>query len=282
MIRMMNGLNSTQEMKNRYNDLIMDTFEFSFDRWFSLDLWDEDYESYNIVENGIMIANISAFKMKMLINGVERNCLQFGAVATRGEHRGKGLSRVIMEHISNLYPGVPAFLFGNDNVLDFYPKFGFRVAEEKQAFIKQEIHNEGEMIKLNIKDPKIDRYLKERKQFSGIFDCRNQYSVNWFHLIMGYEDNVFEIPKLGVMLVATQQGSTLTIHDIASGKPLSFSELSAHLYFKGVSTIKFEFNPDWLDFEYELSEYKVEDSTLFIKGDLGSKSGFIVPSLIRT
>jgi GNAT superfamily N-acetyltransferase len=260
----------------------MKVFSFSFETWKKKNFWNDDYESYSIIENDIMLANISVYRMKLLINGLEYDFLQIGAVATREEYRGRGFSRMIMQYIFNIYPNTPAFLFGNDSVLEFYPKFGFKQICDKKPYIEYRPQDGGEMTKLDITNPKVDYYLKERTQFSEIFDCKNKYSVNWFHLLMGNSDNIYEIPELQLMMVAEQQGSTLMIYDIAAIKPVSFSELGQNLHFKGVATIEFGFNPDWLDFDYSMKEYKIEDSTLFMKGDFGTEQEFIVPLLIRT
>lgn len=282
MVTMTNGSAIRNEFMNQLNDLILDVFGFSFDAWRDKGFWNDDYESYSIIKDGAMLSNVSVYKMKLIINGVERDFLQFGAVATAEEYRGRGLSRRIMEHIFGIYPDTPAFLFGNDNVLGFYPKFGFVPVYDKKPYIECSLQGEGEMLKLDVKNQKVDYYLKERTQFSKVLDCKNKYPVNWFHLIMGHSENIYEIPELQLMMVAEQLGSTLVIYDIAAIKSVSFSELLPHLHFKGVETIEFGFNPDWLDFDYRMKNYKIEDSTMFVRGNLGVGKEFILPLLIRT
>ena len=147
MITMTNGLTATKKFKDELNELIMQAFEFSFDKWHAKNVWNEDYELYSIIENGVMLANISVYKMKMIINGEKRDYLQFGSVATREEHRGKGLSKKLMEHIFSIYPDTPCFLHGGDDVAQFYPKFGFKPFTYKQPYIEYKLKNIGEMIK---------------------------------------------------------------------------------------------------------------------------------------
>ncbi len=111
MTKMTNGLTATASFKDQYNDLIMQVFGFSFDTWFSHNLWGKDYESYSIIENNTMLANASVFRMKLLVDDRPLDCLQVGAVATRKEYRGQGLSRKIMNCILDTYSETPCFLF---------------------------------------------------------------------------------------------------------------------------------------------------------------------------
>lgn len=65
------------------DDLIRETFGFSFMPWFEQKLWDERYESYSIINGGEMLANVCIFKTDMLVSGRKTRAHQFGAVATR-------------------------------------------------------------------------------------------------------------------------------------------------------------------------------------------------------
>lgn len=68
--------------------------------------------------------------------------LSLGAVATKKEYRGKGYIRVLMEHIINKYNNIPMYLFANDSVVDFYPRFGFTRTYEKLPVYECDINNE--------------------------------------------------------------------------------------------------------------------------------------------
>lgn len=282
MITMTNGLTATKEFKAELNELIMQAFGFSFDKWHAKNVWNEDYELYSIIENGVMLANISVYKMKMIINGERRDYLQFGSVATREEHRGKGLSKKLMEHIFSIYPDTPCFLHGGDDVAKFYPKFGFKTFTYKRPYIEYKLKNSGEMIKLDITNPKVDKYLKERTQYSNIFDSINQYAINWFHLLYGHQNNIYEIPQLNVMIIAHQQGNKLTIYDIIASRTVSFEKIVPYLCFEGVDIIEFGFNPDWLGIDYNIGEYTFEDENPFVKGDFGLEQEYVIPRTIIT
>ena len=58
--------------------------------------------------------------------------IQIGAVGTIPEYQNRGLSRYLMEYVIDKYDPVSdiIFLFANETVLDFYPKFGFKPHQE--------------------------------------------------------------------------------------------------------------------------------------------------------
>ncbi len=282
MITMTNASNATDRYKEQLNALIMDTFGFTFEKWHDKNLWNDDYERYSIIENDIMLSNVSAYKMKMLVNGRQCEYLQLGSVATREEHRGKGLSRKIMEHIFSKYPDKPIFLNGDNDALNFYLKLGFKPFAYKQPYIDCSLQKGKGMIKLDVTEPKIDGYLKGRTQYSQILDCKNQYAINWFYLILMFGDNIYEIPELDIMLIAKQQDDILTIYDIAAKKPVSFEQIKPYLDFEQVSKIQFGFNPDWLQIDYLMEDYVEEDSTPLIKGSFNLERDYIIPRLIIT
>ncbi|WP_052339405.1 GNAT family N-acetyltransferase [Gorillibacterium massiliense] len=277
---MNNGMTATAAFKSQINDLIQLTFGFSFEKWHKRNLWDDQYERYSIIDGDKIAANISVFKVKLLIHGETRNFLQLGSVATREEYRGKGLARKIMEHIFELYPDTPMFLHANESVTEFYPRFGFKPFTYKQPYLKTGcLHGNG-MIKLNLTDPKVDYYLKSRAQYSRIFDCLSPYSINWFHLIYFHADHLYELPGLDAMLIAEQRGNVLFIYDIIAAKNISISQVLPLLNFPGADTIEFGFTPDWLEADYSMREMELDHP--FIRGDFGVNGNFRMPELLLT
>lgn len=244
--------------QSKLNNLLKEIF-LDFQFWYDLDLWDENYESYSIIENGELISNICVFKTKLLFNQKQCNALSIGAVATKNEHRGRGLSRVLMEHIIKKYDGVPMYLSANDEVVDFYPKFGFKQISEKLPVCYLEINNDYEPVKLQYNDPKVLNYIYNRINYSNKLDCLNTKSINIFHLYWGYlKDCIYEIPELETMVVAEQNESTLKIIGVFSLRNICFSDLAEYLPFNKVTRIEFGFMPYWTDIKYDMCEYDTD------------------------
>ncbi len=281
-VEMTNGLTAANRFKEQINNLMLDVFGFSFDRFHAQNVWNDEYESYSIMEHGRMLANASVYKMQLLVDDKPMECLQIGAVATREELRGQGLGRAIQEEIERRYPGHPAFLYANDRVLDFYKKFGYRPAVEYQPYVKRRLHERPDLPRLEIIEPAMDNYLRRRSKYSKRLDCLNSYAVNWFHMLYGQGENAYEIPDLDVMVVMEREERTLTLYDVVSDHHVDFEELLRFLPGAGVDTIAFGFTPDWLGAEYDTRCFYEEDSTLMIKNCSESQLNCFLPRLTRT
>ncbi|MTI66975.1 MAG: GNAT family N-acetyltransferase [Firmicutes bacterium] len=269
-----------KKYQNVLNNLLKEVF-LDFQFWYDLNLWDEDYESYSIIESGEIISNICVFKTKIMFNRKKYSALSIGAVATKQEYRGRGLSRILMEHIINKYESVPMYLSANDGGVNFYPKFGFKRVFEKKPVCEVEIDNEIKPNKLQYDDPKVWNYVYNRVNYSDKFDCVNTESINIFHLHMGYlKDFIYEIPELETIIVAKQKGTTLKLIGVFSLQNINFTELIKFLPFCNVNKVEFGFIPHWTDIEYVMHDYKTDP--IFIKNVCSDLGEFKYPELSIT
>ncbi|WP_326717516.1 GNAT family N-acetyltransferase [Vagococcus jeotgali] len=84
--------------------------------------------------------------MTFVINKKKHQVLQLGTVMTKETYRDQGLSRRLIEEILKDYQGKVdmIFLFANETVLEFYPKFGFsRVMED--SYLLNVSDNKGQL-----------------------------------------------------------------------------------------------------------------------------------------
>lgn len=259
-----------KKYQHKLNNLLKDIF-FDFQFWYDLNLWDENYESYSVADNGEIVSNICVYKTRILFKSKQYSALSIGAVATRQEYRGRGFSRMLMEHIIEKYGNIPMYLSANESVVDFYPKFGFKRVYEKLPVCDCVVNNDIKPDKLRYDDPKVWNYVYNRVNFSRKLDCLNTACINIFHIYWGYlKDCIYEIPKIDTMVIAEQKGEILKLIGVFSLRDISFSDLVKHLPFSGVKKIEFGFMPCWTDIDYVMKEY--ETDPLFVRGlrcDLG-------------
>ena len=258
--------------ESMFNTLTQEVFGFSFQPWFEQKLWNESYESYSVIENGRMLANVCVFKHEMLVRGELVRALQFGAVATAKAARGRGLSRLLMEHVLEIYPGWLAFLNANPGVVDFYPRFGFRQVQTYKPEIAVKIDNAVAGSSGFDMD-----FVYKRNAYSHIIDYVNAQPVNVFHLVMEYGDDVYFLPALDVFAVAKQSGERLYLADVVAGGCVDFDELVRELPFAGVEVVEFGFCPDWLGVEPEWVVSDMEEELFFVKGDWDLPRRFCFP-----
>ncbi|KNY27526.1 GNAT family N-acetyltransferase [Pseudobacteroides cellulosolvens] len=262
------------------NKLLKDIF-LDFQFWYDLNMWDDKYESYSIMENGEIVSNISVFKTQVLLNNKQYSALSLGSVATKPECRGKGLSRILMEHILKKYDNMPMYLWANENVVDFYPKFGFERVKEKLPVYECSINNDITPVKLEYSIQKVWDYIYNRKNFSSRLDCLNTQSINVFHVHWGYlKDNIYELPEIDTMVIAEKNGTTLKLIGVFSLGSISFTELMSHFPFSNIEKIEFGFMPYWDDLDYVMQDY--ETDPIFVRGVNCDLEGLKFPELSIT
>ena len=259
-----------KQYQAQLNRLLKPIF-LDFQFWYDLDLWDSNYESYSIRQRDEIIANICVFKTQLLINEKRHRALSVGAVATKEGHRGMGYARRLMEHIIQKYPDTPMYLSANEDVTEFYPRFGFQRVFEKLPTAQYALHNETASRKLAFDDPRVKDYVYKRVNLSQRLDCLNTQSINLFHIHWGYlKDCLYEIPELDTMVIARQNHAVLHIIGVFSLRDISFAGLAARLPFQNISQITFGFMPYWSDASFDMQPY--ETDPLFVRGlscDLG-------------
>ena len=93
-----------------------------------------------------LVANESVSIMKINILEEERIYIQIGTVMTDEEYRNQGLSRFLMEKVLSEWENKCdcIYLFANDTVLDFNPKFGFERVYEYQCSQKKKKETSNE------------------------------------------------------------------------------------------------------------------------------------------
>jgi len=125
-----------EHLRNSFNELARDTFGINFEDWYKNGYWTDKYNPYSIVIDNKVVASVSVNKMEFIRNGKSKKYLQLGTVMTDERYRNRGFIKTIMEEISKDYDksvdGI--YLFANDSVLEFYPKFGYKKSIEYQYF----------------------------------------------------------------------------------------------------------------------------------------------------
>ena len=273
---------SDPEFESLFNDLMTEVFGFSFDPWHRLGLWGPDYECRGLIEDGRLIANLSISKMDLLVGGRRCRVHQFGAVAVRQSCRGRGLGARLMNEVLADYPGVPAFLFANDEALGFYPRFGFERIYEHRPVLETVIDNDLPARRLAVGDPELAAALGRRSRFSTVLDCVGSDSIRLFHLLLDYRDAALNLPG-GLLVTAVRlDGETLLLADVTASGPVSFEDIKRTLPFSGIRRVEFGFCPDHLGLSPGWEKITDGQAPLFGRGDLVWPSIFRVPVLAVT
>ncbi len=117
-----------------FNALAGEVFGLSFEEWYRQGCWTDRYIPYLLLDGDRAAANVSVNRMETDWDGKRKHCIQLGTVMTAPAYRGRGLARMLIEEVLRdwLDRCDALYLFANDTVLDFYPKFGFQRQAETQ------------------------------------------------------------------------------------------------------------------------------------------------------
>ncbi|MCP4601108.1 MAG: GNAT family N-acetyltransferase [Proteobacteria bacterium] len=79
------------------------------------------------------VSIMTATEQVIVADGMRIPAVQFGTVATLSDHRNRGYSRQLVNYALSHYAACTdlVFLYANDEVIDFYPKFGFKPVKEQ-------------------------------------------------------------------------------------------------------------------------------------------------------
>lgn len=267
-----------------------------FRLWYQLGFWENSYIPYSFFKDEIIVSNASVCEMKIILNGQEFDAVQLATVGTLPEYQHQGLSRKLIEHILEDYKSKTSFffLFGNENVLDFYPKFGFRKIEES-CFVCKNLspfrRNKSSLNFqiLNVNSEK-DRILF-RKITSSAKSTTNRFGVIQYEFILSfywiyvYPENFYYFPENDSILVLHLDKKVLWIYDILCRDSFSISKFLLDWNLEDIEEIRFGFCPDRFDLlnlEIKNDIITQTDSPLFVKGFQSAlKSTFLFPMLAR-
>lgn len=258
-------------LRASFNALTQRTYGFDFENWYQQGYWPSNYIPYAFAFNNQVIANVSVNCIDFLFEGNLYKLLQIGTVMTDPAYRQQGLSAALMNAVLADYEGKVdgIYLFANDSVLNFYPKFGF--AQTSETVHAKTIHKPDtplHMRQLNLNDPADKALLLESletKVPNAVVSMENYDGLYLFYLINFMTDCLYYIEALNAVAIAESDGDTLHLMDIFCPEVLAPERVGQALMTQETMTLRLGFTP--LNGEgYETMLLSADDTTLFIKG----------------
>ncbi len=257
-------------LRHSFNELAGRTFGLDFENWYQNGFWGDAYNPYSVVENGRVVANVSVNRTDFLFDGTMRHFLQLGTVMTDQAYRHRGYIRSLMERIAADYEGRAEgiYLFANDSVLDFYPRFGFKKSKEFLHSLSLQGVGTCAFRPLAMDCPAAWERLGEAAEhsvFRGRLDLVGNKGLLFFYITGFMQQNVYYHAPSHTYIVAERQGDRLLLHNVFSGR---LTELSQVLELLGgdIRQVTLGFTPaDGT--ACQITELREEDCTLFVRGD---------------
>lgn len=255
-------------LRNSFNALATETFGLSFEQWYQSGYWKDRYIPYSMIRNGEVLANISVNLIDFLYQGKKRHCIQLGTVMTKPAFRHMGFSRMLMESVLHDYANCDGFfLYANDTVLDFYPKFGFHKADEYR--FKASVSCTGSVSAQHVPMASADdwkRFLEEKNKRTSIGLLQMQTDdLLMFYLKQFMKENVYYLPQVDAYAIAETNGSALTLYDVFVNHSVCYSDICS-AFGSNIQTVDFSFVPQ-KTIGLEKHQLHQEDTTFFLQGN---------------
>lgn len=252
-------------LRNSFMDLAKSTFDLSFQDWYKKGYWSNNYIPYCIVDHNQVVANVSVNLMDFSWRGQRRQYLQIGTVMTNEKYRYQGLSRKLIKTVLGDWKSkVDAiYLFANDSVLDFYPKFDFIEAKEYQRQITVQ-PTAGDFRRLSMKsnsDRKLLQLFYKQSNPYSAFSMDDNYGLLMFYCDGFLRNNLYYSERNQVIVVAEQDESIFTCWDFFGSTQHSLQAILSQLVSKE-TTVQLGFTPVIKDLQFHVREEN--DETLFV------------------
>lgn len=286
-------------LRHSFNRLAQQTFGLTFEQWYQNGYWRENYIPYSIVDGGRVVANVSVNITDMYMKGERRHLIQLGTVMTEESCRNRGLIRRLMGEIEADYGAAVdgIYLFANDGVLDFYPRFGFRPAKEYEyertvtGFTAR-----PSMQPVPMREAAAWKRLEgaiRDSRFGGQLRMAGNSDLIMFYVTQFMQENVYYVPSLDTYAIAELSEGELLLHQVYGPAEVSLEQVM-EAFGGGVRRVVLGFTPEETDVlasrgaaggasgGFTRRERHEEDTTLFVKGaafDGFEEAGLMFPTL---
>ena len=253
-------------VRKSFNELADKTFGLSFENWYRLGYWRDAYIPHVLLDHDIVAANISVNVIDSILENRQKRYIQIGTVMTDERYRHQGLSRFLMETV--LQEWIPKcdgiYLYANDGVIDFYPRFHFRKAEEYQYSLPIS-GGTATAGKLNMEKGEDVALLLKRYQRGNPFSrlpMLHSEGLLMFYCAQFMKDSIYDCQDLGAIVIADFEGETMTCYDIFGGNEADMLPILHQMAGSRTKKVVFGFTPKETD-GMQSSLRQENDTTLF-------------------
>ena len=218
-------------LRSSFNALAEATFGLNFENWYRLGYWGDNYAPYSVLMDGKIVANVSVNRTDMVIGGQRKRLYQLGTVMTYPEYRNRGCIRAIMEEVEkDIADADGVYLFANDSVLDFYPKFGFR--ENREFVYSRAAEQSGDcvmkQVPMNLPENR-ERLAAAMAASTFRTDCTmvDNPGLIFFYAAQFMQENVYFWEEENAWVIAEAEDGALMIHNVFASEDVSLDAVIA-------------------------------------------------------
>jgi predicted N-acetyltransferase YhbS len=268
--RFNNKVREDKDVRLSFDKLLQKTFSLSFENWYQNGFWTKKYLPYILLNGERVVSNVSVNIIDTVWKNEKKRYIQLGTVMTDSEYRNQGLSRLLIEKVLEEWKEKcdAMYLFANDTVLDFYPKFGFVKANEYQYQIP--VKPKPKDVRRLDMSHNCDRELllakyKKSNPFSAFPMVENE-GLLMFYCSQFMKDDVYYAKDCDAVVVAKQNGKNLICFDIFCDGKNDINEVLSIVASHDTTNAILGFSPKSTA-NCQVALLQKEDTTLFILSD---------------
>lgn len=273
------GYQDNEHLRKEFNRLTNEVWEFDFENFYQSGYWREDCILYSLFQEERIVSHITLSIFKTTIANQTVKIGQLGTVMTDPDYQYKGLSRFLLEYIETEYKSILSgyFLFANDTVLNFYPKFGYSTIEEYQATWNPNIQvpNTSLLEKLDLDNPASLALFQDYVENGFTYNTLNTANtgLTFFYCYanpdFGFKDSVYYSFDLETVVIYQQEEDSVTIYAIYQKDHTvrQLDEIVNVCCSEDTKTVYFAFSPETEKATYSLYKEE-EDITLMATKEL--------------
>lgn len=271
-------------LRKSFSELATKVFGISFEEWYQRGFWNDRYIPYSFQLNNRIIANVSINLLGLVVDGKVKKHLQIGTVMTDPDYRNQGLSAKLLQKVIEDFEDDydVLYLFANKNVLDFYPKFGFKKQTAYDYYMdytgkKKEASTIKKLDGKNQQDLAfIYSFAAEKAVNSYPFSALHAEGVLLFYCLNVFNEHIYYIEDEEVIVIYEQAENQLELYEILSKKEINMSNILKKITNEETAVIHFHFTPSE-KLDVQMKKKEDENDVLFIK----AKDNFKYPDKVR-
>lgn len=257
-------------LRRSFNNLTQKTYGFDFEDWYQKGYWQEKYVPYSLADGDTIVANVSVNIMDFFVMGEQKRYIQLGTVMTDESYQNLGLNKILIQRILNEWENKcdMIYLFANDSVLDYYPKFGFVRTNQYQCsnnVIKKDSSALARKLDMSLDTDRNLLYEKANQTlpFSNISMEQNA-SLIMFYCISFMNESVYYIEEYDTIAIADFEDDTLYLNDVFGTQDISLDNIINVIINEKTKRVVLGFTPRNIS-SFKIDLLNEDDTTLFIK-----------------
>jgi GNAT superfamily N-acetyltransferase len=255
------------DSRESYFNLIRNVFGLDFKPWYQSGFCKNSFIPYTLFRNGVAVSSVGIVVNDFIWHDTKKKYIQISTVATDPDYRKNGLSNWLMETALKEWKEKCdcIYLYANDSVVDFYPKFGFSPAHEYMYHISiSKTDGKYRKLDLSIKED-VDLLIRKHKSSNpfSLLTMDDDIDILMFHCISFLHNNIYYIEKYDAVIIAEQENSKMFCYDIYTKNHCETSTLLGIIAADDNCAVSLGFTPKAVA-GYIVEKTNEENTTFFV------------------